>query len=154
MDAESVKFNGVVAYIDYEDAGAMIEWLERVFGFEERARYVDKDGIVRQAEMFIGDTELWLAGHDPGYWAQKGHDPDRWLGVWVDDVDAHHDRVKAAGATISRPPEDQDYDVRTYQVDDPEGYHWGFMKRLGTGYIQRIPTEEGGWEEILASDRR
>ena len=25
------------------------------------------------------------------------------------------------------------------------------MKRLGTGYVQRIPTEEGGLEEILAS---
>jgi len=26
---------------------------------------------------------------------------------------------------------------------------WGFMKRLGTGYIQKKSLEEGGLEEIV-----
>ena len=72
-----------------------------------------------------------------------------WIGVWVDDVDAMYERVKAAGVE-SEPPEDKDYDVRSYSVKDPEGVNWGFMKRLGKPYVQRIPTEEGGLEEILS----
>ena len=40
--------------------------------------------------------------------------------------------------------------MRSYSVKDPEGVSWGFMKRLGTGYVQKIPTEEGGLEEVLS----
>lgn len=143
-------FTGVVVGTRYEDANTMLDWLSRVFGFEERARYVDKDGVVRQAEMFIGDTELWFSGHGPGLW--KDHGPDQFIGVWVDDVDAQYERVRAAGVEAEAPV-DRDYDVRSFNVTDPEGYLWGFMKRLGTGYVQTIPTEEGGWEEILPPAR-
>lgn len=146
--ADEVTFEGLLPYVHYEDADAMLDWLSRVFGFEERARYVDKDGLVQQAEMLVGDHELWLSGHGPGYWEKEGRRPDEFIGVWVDDVDAQHRRVVAAGVEAD-PPKDQDYDVRSFNVRDPEGYLWGFMRRLGTGYIQRIPTEEGGLEEIL-----
>ena len=146
---KQVEFRGLLPYLYYEDAGAMLDWLSRVFGFEERGRYVDKEGIVRQAEMLVGKNELWFSGHGPGYWESKGGRPDLWIGVWVDDVDAMYERVKAAGIE-TEPPEDKDYDVRSYSVKDPEGVNWGFMKRLGKPYVQRIPTEEGGLEEILA----
>lgn len=39
--------------------------------------------------------------------------------------------------------------MRSLNIFDPEGYHWGFLKRLGTGYVQTRPTEEGGLREIL-----
>jgi uncharacterized glyoxalase superfamily protein PhnB len=144
-----VTFTGVTPYLYYEDAGAMLDWLSRVFGFEERSRFVDKDGIVQQAEMIIGDNELWFSGHGPSYWEQKGHGPEQLTLVWVDDVDAHYQQVRAAGVEADAP-EDQTYDVRSYNVTDPEGYQWGFMSRLGTGYIQTIPTEEGGLQELRA----
>ena len=35
--ADEVSFEGVLPYVKYEDAGAMLDWLSRVFGFEERA---------------------------------------------------------------------------------------------------------------------
>lgn len=125
----------------------MLGWLSHVFGFVERSRFVDKDGLVQQAEMLIGDNELWFSGHGPGYWARQGHRPEQLTIVWVDDVDAIYDRVRKAGID-AKPPEDQDYDVRSFWVADPEGYQWGFMRRLGRGYVQTVPTEEGGWEEI------
>jgi hypothetical protein len=64
-----------------------------------------------------------------------------------------YERVKAAGVE-SEAPEDKDYDVRSYSVKDPEGVSWGFMKRLGKPYVQRIPIEEGGLEEILSDQSR
>jgi uncharacterized glyoxalase superfamily protein PhnB len=150
--ADEVRFEGLTPYVSYEDAGAALDWLSRVFGFEERARYVDKDGVVQQAEMRVGDTELWVSGIRPGDDASRFE--GTWIGVWVDDVDAMYERIRAAGIDLAEPV-DKDYDVRTIDVKDPGGYSWGFMKRLGTGYVQKIPTEEGGLEEILpdASDR-
>jgi uncharacterized glyoxalase superfamily protein PhnB len=144
---------GFCPYLKYEDAGAAMAWLERAFGFEERARYVDKDGIVRQAEMMAGDHEVWFSGHGPGFWEKLGVENDMWIGVWVDDVDAVHARVVAAGIAADAP-EDKDYDVRSFSVKDPEGYSWGFMKRIGIDYKQTIPTAEGGLEEVRGSGFR
>jgi uncharacterized glyoxalase superfamily protein PhnB len=42
----------------------------------------------------------------------------------VADVDAHYEGVKAAGATILRPPTDEDYGQREYGLRDPEGHDW------------------------------
>jgi uncharacterized glyoxalase superfamily protein PhnB len=44
--------------------------------------------------------------------------------VLVPDVDAHCARARAAGATIVREPEDEDYGQREYCVKDPEGLDW------------------------------
>jgi len=151
MTDQTYRFTGVTPYLHYEDAAAAIDWLARVLGFEERSRFVDKDGRVQQAEMRIGETDLWFAGHGPGYWKELGRRPDQLTLVWVDDVDAHHARVVAAGGA-AEPPEDKSYGVRTYTVTDPEGYQWGFMTGLDTGYVQILPLEEGGLEEVRAAD--
>ena len=55
--------------------------------------------------------------------------------------------MKEAGVEAD-PPKDETYDVRSLRVQDPEGYNWSFMRRLGTGYIQTTPLEEGGLAEV------
>jgi len=47
--------------------------------------------------------------------------------VDVEDLDAHHERAKAAGATIIREPEDLPFG-RLYSAADPEGHRWMFMQ--------------------------
>ena len=143
-----VTFGGVTPNLMYEDAGEALDWLERVLGFEERARYVDKDGIVRQAEVFVGASEVWLSGHGPGYWDQHERGPDQYLVVWVDDVDAQYERVRTAGAS-AKPPVDHTWGVRNFYVTDPGGYHWGFHCRLPSGYQQVKSVEDGGLREIM-----
>ena len=146
--SESVQFKRITPNLMYEDAAAAIDWLERVFGFEERARYVDREGAVNQAEIYAGDTEIWLSGHGIGYWDSHSRGPAQYLVVWVDDVDAMYDRVRAAG--ISAPaPVDQTWGVRNFYVTDPGGYHWGFHKRLPSGYRQVKSVEDGGLREIM-----
>jgi uncharacterized glyoxalase superfamily protein PhnB len=46
--------------------------------------------------------------------------------VFVDDVDAHYERVTTAGATVDGPPADRDYGQREYGARDPEGGRWYF----------------------------
>jgi uncharacterized glyoxalase superfamily protein PhnB len=141
----TVKFGGITPYLHYEDAATSLDWLTRVFGFEEVSRYVDDGGRVREAEMRVGDQQLWLSGRDPGYWNEKGRGPEQLILIWVDDVDAQYERVKSAGVAAT-PPEDKPYGVRSFGVTDPDGYEWGFMQPTGKGYEQ----SEGGLTEVRA----
>ncbi|HEX5480172.1 MAG TPA: VOC family protein [Dehalococcoidia bacterium] len=120
---------GFVPYLHYDDVPPVLEWLARVFGFVELKRWPDESGVVRNAEMRFGDTEVWLDG-SPGWWETRGGKPDGWIGVWVDDVDAMYARVKGAGVEPDGPPEDKPYGVRVFSVRDPGGYSWGFMRRI------------------------
>lgn len=116
------KLLGTVPYLHVRDADASLAWYARVFGFETTGRW-ERDGVVHNAEMRAGRAEVWLDG--------GGHKPssEDWIGVWVDDVDAMYERVRGAGVTAD-PPEDKPYRVRAFHVTDPDGYVWGFMRRL------------------------
>jgi len=49
--------------------------------------------------------------------------------VMVDDVDAHYERARKAGAAIDSPPSEQPYGQREYAARDPEGARWYFATR-------------------------
>jgi uncharacterized glyoxalase superfamily protein PhnB len=53
------------------------------------------------------------------------------MAVMVDDVDRHHERAVAAGATVVAAPRDMPYGVREYSARDLEGGLWSFMAPLG-----------------------
>lgn len=122
------EYGGLVPYLFYEDAGAMLDWYARVFGFVEISRWTAEDGRVHNAEMSVGDTEIWLDGGGPRRFDKDGKRAAEWIGVWVEDVDAVHKRIAAAGVEVD-PPIDPEYGVRMLTVKDPEGYSWGFMQR-------------------------
>jgi uncharacterized glyoxalase superfamily protein PhnB len=55
--------------------------------------------------------------------------------VYIDDVDAHCERSRKAGAKIATEPKTTDYGEdywsdRSYEAVDPEGHHWWFMQRI------------------------
>ncbi len=120
----------IIPYIRYEDAPAMLDWLEDAFGFKRRAVY-EEGGTVGHAEVTYGNGMFMLGPtRDDGSAAktprQLGGRATGGMYVVVDDPDAHHDRAKAAGAQIVRPLEDQDYGSRDYSARDPEGNLWSF----------------------------
>jgi uncharacterized glyoxalase superfamily protein PhnB len=111
----------------YKDANAAILWLEAAFGLERKEVY-EADGIVTHAELRWRGSLIMLGGERPadsenGYASRIGNG---WLYVVVDDVDAHHDRAKAAGAEIVMQLTDQPYGSRDYQALDLEGNRWSF----------------------------
>ena len=121
----TIAYRGVVPYLFYDDVAAAMQWYTRVFGFEELGRWTDSAGVIRNAEMRVGDTELWLDG------SGKRKDLDErpvWIGIWVDDVDAVYAQVLSAGVECE-PPLDRDFAVRMLNVPDGMGYLWGFIKR-------------------------
>jgi uncharacterized glyoxalase superfamily protein PhnB len=123
----------LVPYLFYADIEMMIDWYARVFGFVERARWHGDDGTVHNAEMRVGDTELWMDGAHAGRHRLTDRDGkpfSLWVGVWLRDraaVDEMYEHVVSQGAAPESPPQDLPYGVRAFNVSDPEGYSWGFM---------------------------
>ena len=127
------QLGNLVPYLFYADIEAMIDWYARVFGFVEQRRWRGDDGRVHNAEMRVGDTELWMDGVSAG--RHQLTDPagkpfSLWIGVWLADraaVDAMYEHVVSHGVSPEAPPKDLPYGVRAFNVSDPEGYSWGFM---------------------------
>jgi PhnB protein len=125
--------------LSYEDCGAAADWLCRAFGFDETDRYAESDGRVTHVELRLGDGVVFLGNPGPDYQSPRRHREEcdaaaRWSdvpfvidGVWiaVEDVDAHFDAAKEAGATILSPVEDTPVG-RHYRAEDPEGHRWMF----------------------------
>lgn len=117
----------VTPYLLYEDVDAALDFLSRAFDFEERLRLVGPEGYVNHAEMRLGDGTIYLGDPGDAYRNPKRLGQDT-VGIYVivDDVDAHYERAKAAGADIRREPQDEPYGDRRYDVVDPEGHRWYF----------------------------
>jgi uncharacterized glyoxalase superfamily protein PhnB len=119
----------IIPYLAYRDAPAALDFLTRAFGFEERFRYPMPDGTIGHAELSYRGSVLMLAtAWDAGGMASPRELPavHGQVFCWVDDVDAHHARARAAGATILGAPQDQPYGDRSYRALDPEGHRWIF----------------------------
>lgn len=120
-------------YLNYEDTGAMMDWLARAFGLVERHSQRGPDGKVNHAEMQLEDGVVMMGSPGGGFRNPKrlGQSTQS-LYVYVDDVDAHCARAREAGAEILEEPADQPYGDRRYGASDPEGHRWYFASRLET----------------------
>ncbi len=114
----------------YDDIEAVHDHLVAVFGFGPGTITRDEFGRVVHGELHVGDGVVWM--HPPS--ADYNLVSPATLGasthcmaVMVDDVDRHHDRSVAAGATVVYPPRDMTYGVREYGARDLEGGLWSFM---------------------------
>ncbi len=127
----------VVPYLYYEDAAAALDFLTSAFGFTEKLRMED-NGRIGHAEVAIGEKGVVMLGQPPNAKSPKSLGAKtQSIYVYVDDVDAHFERAKAAGGRITREPEDQFYGDRNYGVEDPEGHEWYF----GT-HVRDVSPEE------------
>src|SRR6185295_4932847 len=99
--------------VRYKDGHAAIEWLVRVFGFEKQAVFDAPDGTVAHAQLRFGPGVFGLSSAEAGRASDNPWSTVR-QGVYVTvkEVDALHDRAKAAGADIAAPLTDQDYGSR------------------------------------------
>jgi uncharacterized glyoxalase superfamily protein PhnB len=126
----------------YRDAHAAIDWLKEALGFEAVSVHTEPtssagtgeaDGRVGHAELAFGDGMIMLGS------AGSGDERfDKGVGtssiyLATGEVDAAHERAKAAGATFERELQEMDYGSREFTVRDPEGNLWS----VGTYVPQR-----------------
>jgi uncharacterized glyoxalase superfamily protein PhnB len=109
----------------YQNAPAALEWLEKAFGFKKQMVVPEPDGRIAHAQMSFGAGMIMLG-------SERDNPENRWQAVkqstyvYVEDIEAHYARAKAAGAQIVRELQDTPYGSREYGVLDLEGYLWGF----------------------------
>src|SRR4029453_5423749 len=129
-DAPLWKTPVIVPTLTYEDVPKAVEWLERVFGFRERAdaRLSWSGGGMTWIELEGGLVHVATPGHGTRSLREAGG-PSHGLKVYVADGGAHFARAKAAGATIVSGPEDGFWGGRIYRALDLEGHPFEFSQR-------------------------
>ncbi|MGF6243765.1 MULTISPECIES: VOC family protein [Paraburkholderia] len=122
------------AAVYYDDAFAALDWLEKAFGFERQFVVTDEDGQLAHSEMRFGDSYVMVCrawNEDMASPQTLGGKNTQSVHVQLrDGIDAHCARARAAGAVITREPEDQFYGDRVYAARDPEGHVWSFGQTL------------------------
>ncbi|HLV21216.1 MAG TPA: VOC family protein [Polyangiaceae bacterium] len=141
MDSPHPSWPWISSAVFYEDAPRAIDWLCDAFGFEVRLRIDGEEGRIEHSELTYGGGLIMVASVREQMPSRVHCKSPRALGgantqalcVYVDDVDAHCARAKAAGAVIVAEPKTDDYGEayganRSYEAVDPEGHHWWFMR--------------------------
>jgi len=132
----------VIPMISYEDSIGALEWLASAFGFRETARLTGPDGRLSHGEMRAGEGLIMVASPTPDYRGPKRHreaceQARRWstvpwiidgVLVYVDHLQRHLARAKAAGATILSEIEEGP-PGRRYRAEDLEGHRWFFFEK-------------------------
>ncbi|WP_282609949.1 VOC family protein [Pelagibius sp. Alg239-R121] len=126
----------VIPTLRYRDAPSAIDWLCQAFGFEKHMVIPGEDGSIIHAQLTLGNGMIMLGSVRDE--EQRDYDrlitqPDDVGGgntqaayIEIEDIDAHYERAKAAGAKIVIDIADQDHGGRLYTCRDPEGHVWNF----------------------------
>lgn len=111
--------NNVSPYLLVPHAAQVIAFLKDVLGGKELHRHADSKGVIRHAEVKIGDSVIMISDATPEFPAMPAM-----VHVYLPDVDAAYRRAIAGGAKSLREPADQFYGDRGAGVVDPGGNHW------------------------------
>ena len=130
------NFQRITPVLVYEDIESGRDFLVSAFGLQ--AGRIDRDdaGQVVHGEVHIGSEVIWLhrVTAEHGLASPRSQEAaSGGLAITVEDVDAHYERARAAGATVDRAPVDQPYGRREYGARDCEGHRWWFGTPLSEG---------------------
>jgi uncharacterized glyoxalase superfamily protein PhnB len=122
-------FGRIIPVLTYQDIPAAHDFLVRAFGFASGGVHRTPEGLAIHGEVRAGEGAIWLHRVTAEHQLDSPLAVDvanSGLVVHVDDVDAHYERARAAGARIDSEPVDQPYGQREYGARDPEGHRWWF----------------------------
>jgi len=124
----------ITPHLFYDDVAAAIDWLVEAFGFEIRLRMTDKDGTVVHGDLEVVDSLIMVGLTSEGQVRESprslGGKISQRLYIFVDDVDAHYQRARSAGAKITSELAEHFYGDRVYECVDPEGHRWKFAQHI------------------------
>jgi uncharacterized glyoxalase superfamily protein PhnB len=125
MGNRSVPTDIVLPHVMYQDLSAAIAWLGLAFGFAEHYHYGEP---MSGAQVCLGRAVVMLKqAHGHASPAKLGFGTQS-LTIFIEDVEAHYARAKAAGAKILEEPHETVYGEFQYAVEDLDGHHWLFSR--------------------------
>ncbi len=127
-------FRMVTPYLVAADGNALIDFVIKAFGAEEKERAIMPTGV--HGEVRIGDSMMMIGGGIAGKKFPSTLHPNA-LHVYVEDADAVYKNALAAGATLVDEPRDQDYGERSATVKDAAGNFWYIATQKGDSYMPK-----------------
>jgi len=125
-------FHTVTPYLVASDAAALIDFITRGLGGQERFVMRRPDGSIGHAEMQVGDSHIMIGqagGANTAFPAM--------LYLYVADVDALYKQAVGAGAKALHEPSTQFYGDRHGAVVDSNGNQWWIAT-----HVEDVPQEE------------
>jgi uncharacterized glyoxalase superfamily protein PhnB len=122
----------VMPYLYYPDGRSALEFLTHTFGFSEIEAFRDDDGNVWHAQLSTGDGVVMIGPGLADFGTRAASDEELAtvrIFVYVDDVDAHCEHARRAGAAIVSEPTDQGPN-RIYIARDCGAHEWIFARPL------------------------
>ncbi len=123
----------IIPTMRYKDAPAAIEWLCTVLGFEKHLVVPGENDTIAHAQLILGNSMIMLGSENDNEFGKLVKTPPDLGGIntqtayiIIEEIDAHYQKTKSAGAEIVLEIADQDYGGRLYSCRDPEGYIWNF----------------------------
>jgi uncharacterized glyoxalase superfamily protein PhnB len=121
----------VTPYLLYEDAVAAVAFLTEAFGFRELDRATGAAGGMHVELEAPSGGRVYLGQPPNGFQNPSRVGATSQIFVIVEDVDAHHERAVAVGATVMEPVTDTPSGHRRYGCSDPQGHQWYFAEVTG-----------------------
>jgi uncharacterized glyoxalase superfamily protein PhnB len=121
----------ICPYLYYADADAAVDWLVKGFGFELRSAFRGPDQSILHAEIQLGSGVVFIGPGMVPFGTHAVQDADAvhtGLYVYVDDIERHLERARAAGATIRSEIEEKPHGDLMYAASDPQGQRWYFAQ--------------------------
>jgi uncharacterized glyoxalase superfamily protein PhnB len=121
MKNRSVPTDIVLPHVVYQNLSDAIAWLSKTFAFRGHYRYGEP---LSGAQMYLGKAYIMVKSARAGSASPKqlGYRTQS-LTIFLDDVDAHYRKAKAAGAKILEEPHVRVYGERQYAAEDLDGHH-------------------------------
>ena len=118
----------ITPYLFYEDAEAAVDFLTRAFGFEEHLREIGGAGGLH-VELRLDGAPVMLGQATWDYRNPRNSDnATAMVHAYIDDLETHRERARAAGAEIVNELVEQPNGDRRYDARDPEGHMWSFAE--------------------------
>jgi uncharacterized glyoxalase superfamily protein PhnB len=145
----SMPTDTVLPHLVYQNVADAIVWITKAFGFEEYYRYGEPGVPVNGAQMHLAHAWIMLMQEckDRVSPARVGYATQS-LTVFVEDVEAHFQRAKAAGAKIVEKLNETGYGELQYGAEELDGHHWLFSR-----HARDVSSEEWGARALKVKSR-
>jgi PhnB protein len=125
-------YHSVNPVLIVEGARQLVEFLQQVFGAEQRSVMEGPGGAIAHAEVQIGDSVIMISDASPQFQARKSA-----IYVYLPEVDTVYQKAITAGATSRMEPADMFWGDRCGGFEDHFGNYWSVAT-----HVEDVSDEE------------
>lgn len=112
-------YHSVTPYCTVPDVAKVLEFVERAFDAKRVEAAPDASGVIRHADVLIGDSHVMFGQASEQWPARPGT-----LYLYTEHVDELYRKAMEAGGTSLREPTNEFYGDRSAGVQDSQGNQW------------------------------